>query len=100
MSKSFSKAFYNSKQWQQCRTAYISSVYGLCAMCDNEPGLIVHHKIALNSQNINNPDITLNFDNLTLLCLKHHNEIHGKQIEKRYMFDKNGDVIPINNNIE
>lgn len=95
MSKPFAKKFYASKQWEQCRTAYISSVYGLCARCDNEPGLILHHKIALKPSNINNPDITLNFDNLELLCLIHHNAINGKQIELRYIFDSNGNVIPI-----
>jgi len=95
MAQSFAKAFYNSKAWEQCRAAYISSVYGLCARCDNEPGLILHHLITLKPSNINNPDITLNFDNLTYLCLKHHNEAHGKQVELRYMFDSNGNVIPI-----
>lgn len=99
MSKQFAKAFYNSKAWEQCRAAYISSVYGLCAMCDNEPGLILHHKIVITPSNINNPDITLNFNNLELLCLIHHNETHGKQVELRYMFDSNGNVIPIENSI-
>lgn len=95
MSQSFAKKFYRSLAWRQCRTAYIASIYGLCAKCDNEPGLILHHKIALNSQNINNPDITLNFDNLEFLCLTHHNAINGKQAEQRYFFDSNGNVIPV-----
>jgi len=99
VSKQFAKKFYRSLAWQQCRTAYISSVYGLCAMCDNEPGLILHHKIALTPANINNPDITLNFGNLEYLCLIHHNEAHGKQIELRYMFDSKGNVIPIDNSM-
>ena len=95
MAQSFAKAFYNSKSWEQCRNAYIVSVYGLCEQC-NKPGFICHHKTKLTPSNINCPDITLNFDNLTYLCLTCHNEAHGKvRIERRYMFDSSGNVIPI-----
>lgn len=100
MAQEFSRKFYNSLAWRQCRTAYIASVYGLCKECDNEPGLILHHKIAITPSNIHDPNITLNFDNLEFLCLIHHNAIHGKQIEQRYYFDSKGNIIPIDNSYE
>ena len=104
MSKSFAKAFYNSKLWEQCRTAYIVSVYGMCERCD-KPGYIVHHKIKLMPSNINDPNITLNFDSLEYLCLTCHNEDelneHGNKvhIKQRYFFDSDGNVIPIDNSM-
>ena len=105
MSKSFSKAFYNSKAWEQCRAAYIASVYGLCETCLSKGiikyGHIAHHKEKLTPANINNPDITLNHSKLRYDCLECHNadelgEHSGKvKVELRYIFDSNGNVIPI-----
>jgi 5-methylcytosine-specific restriction protein A len=79
VAKPFAKKFYKSKMWHECREAYIQSVFGLCERrgC-GEVGDIVHHKIKLTADNINDPKITLNFDNLELLCLKHHNQEHFK----------------------
>ena len=39
-------------------------------------GFIVHHKEHLNANNIYNPAVTINFDNLELLCLNCHNSEH------------------------
>ena len=39
-------------------------------------GRIVHHKVHLNSKNIFNPNITISFDNLELLCQDCHNKEH------------------------
>ena len=38
--------------------------------------MIVHHLIELDPVNINNPEITLNFNNLELLCRDCHAEVH------------------------
>lgn len=59
--------FYNSKAWRECRDAYFASQYGLCERCGS-PGLIVHHKIVLTLVNISDPNVTLNWENLELLC--------------------------------
>ena len=56
-------------------------------------GEIVHHKIELTPENIHNPDITLNFDNLQLLCRDCHAAVHKP--EKRFKVDELGRVIPI-----
>ena len=95
--KDFAKMFYKSKAWRQCRDSYIKSVGGLCQECLRagliEPGLIVHHKIELTPENISDPSIALNHDNLMYLCQRHHNEIHGGAKEfKRYAVDPTGRV--------
>lgn len=55
------------------------------------PGTVVHHKIFLSPDNIGNPDITLGWGNLMLLCADHHAEAHRQ--ERRYAVDADGHVI-------
>ena len=96
MAKEFAVKFYNSKAWKQCRKSYISKVFGQCERCQ-EPGYILHHKIELTPDNINDPDITLNHDNLQYLCLDCHNRIHGIDVEvirDGLMFNSRGEVVP------
>lgn len=80
MAKEFAKSFYKSKAWIECRDGYIKSVYGLCERCE-KPGYIVHHKITLTPQNINDPNTTLNWNNLEYLCQNCHNKEHHKNKE-------------------
>lgn len=75
--KPWAKKFYKSKAWLNCRAAYIKKVFGLCERC-GQPGKIVHHKIYLNQENINKPEITLDFSNLEYLCQNCHNAEHPK----------------------
>lgn len=56
------------------------------------PGEIVHHKVHLTPENINNPEVALSFRNLQLVCRQCHAEIHGKK-KKRYKVDEFGRVI-------
>ena len=100
MAKSFSRQFYNSKAWKQCRKSYISKVYGLCEHClENDkhtPGYILDHIIELNPININDPEITLNHKNLQYLCLSCHNtKTFAKYgvIREGLQFDSSGDLI-------
>lgn len=96
--KPWAKAFYNSKEWVQCRGAYIASKQGLCERCLAQgrisAGEIVHHKQWLTEESINDPSVTLNFDNLELLCWDCHNKEHGKQlpISEEITFDEHGNV--------
>lgn len=94
--KEFAQEFYNSKAWKDCRKAYRKKVGGLCERCLRdgiaEAGVIVHHKIELTPENIGRPDISLNHDNLELLCRKHHAEAHGAR-QRRYRLDELGRVI-------
>jgi 5-methylcytosine-specific restriction enzyme A len=94
--KPWAKSFYKGKAWRQCRDAFFISRHGLCERCSG-PGKIVHHKIYLTPDNINDPSISLNFDNLELLCQDCHNkEHHGRKATRDdVMFDSDGDLIQV-----
>ena len=93
MAKEFAKAFYKSKAWLECRAAYIQSVFGLCEKCQR-PGWIVHHKETLTPANINDPNVTLNWDRLEYLCIDCHNGEHGGgSTVDGLMFDERGDLV-------
>lgn len=98
MAREFAKQFYSSEAWNQCRTGYKKSVGGLCERCLEKglyvPGEIVHHKIHITPQNIQNSDIVLNWGNLELLCRECHAEMHGKK-RKRYKVDEIGRVTAV-----
>lgn len=94
--KDFARAFYKSKEWEKCRAGYIKYVGGLCERClsrgDIVPGVIVHHKCYLDPVNIKDPNVTLCYDNLELLCQDCHNKEHILKREQRYTIDSNGKV--------
>lgn len=91
----FAKRFYKSRAWQHCRDAYTKSKGGLCEECLKkglyEPGEIVHHRIHITPDNINHPEITMDFNNLELLCRNCHGDRHRNRI-KRYAVDELGRV--------
>lgn len=101
MARDFSKRFYNSKAWQLCRKSYIAYRItidgGICEHCKTELGYIVDHKEELSPENINDPEITLNHENLQYLCLSCHNiktfgNSEGALVEG-LMFDESGDLV-------
>lgn len=95
MARDFSRAFYNSAVWKKCRDGYKQSKFGLCERC-GMPGDHVHHKIYLTPENINNPDITLNWEHLELLCESCHSKEHMSKygpLRDDVMFDESGDLI-------
>ena len=97
MAKDYAKRFYKSKAWQKCRESYITKKHGLCERCE-QPGKIVHHKIYITPDNINDPDITLNHFNLELLCQDCHNrEHHERNSPTRFdtKFDDEGNLIKL-----
>ena len=97
MAKDFSRAFYNSKQWRDCRASYIKKVHGICERC-GEPGLILHHKIELTAENINDAFISLSHDNLEYLCIDCHNKEHftsGDMIRDGLYFDEEGQLVEV-----
>lgn len=105
MSKEFAKGFYNSKRWDKTRRAYImhriSVDGGLCEICHNRSGFIVHHKTHLNPDNIETPEVSIGMDNLQYVCKACHDAIHDTEYrhrekkQSRTMFDSNGDVCPL-----
>lgn len=89
------RAFYHSKEWLRCRESYIASVGGLCERCEAKgiirPGKIVHHKEYITAQNVTDPVVLLNPNNLEFLCMDCHNTEHFKN-DKRYVIDECGRV--------
>lgn len=94
--KDFARDFYFSPAWKKTREAYKKSVGGLCEICWSKgivsAGEIVHHKIQISPDNINDPDITLNWNNLQCVCRDCHAQIHIAK-EKRYTLDEFGRVV-------
>ena len=94
--RDFAKGFYNSPAWKQTRRAYAKSVGGLCEPCLKQglfnAGVIVHHKVILTPDNIGNPDATLNWNNLELVCRDCHAKYHDRR-QRRYKLDDLGRVI-------
>ena len=96
--KEFAKQFYLSKTWRELRDKYFNSQFGLCERC-GRPALIIHHKIYLTADNIGNPDVSLNWNNLECLCLDCHNKEHGyftkHMADRTYIFDGDGNIINV-----
>lgn len=100
--KEFASGLYHSTEWESCRAAYLKRVGGLCERCLAKglisPAKIVHHKIYLTPDNINNPRITLDFNNLEALCKSCHDEEHdhcGRKNKKRYFINEFGQVVGV-----
>lgn len=99
--RSVDRSFYESSEWRKCAKAYLVTVNNLCERCLSkglyEPAKIVHHKIHLNENNINDAEITFNFSNLEALCLECHNQEHYKyRTKKRYKFSADGTMEILN----
>jgi 5-methylcytosine-specific restriction protein A len=92
--KDWAKSFYKSKAWRDCRDAYFISKHGLCERC-GRPGKIVHHKKYLTPENINDPYITLSFENLELMCQDCHNREHmsGDVTAEGLCFNEHGELV-------
>ena len=91
----FADAFYTSYAWRQCAAAYRESRGYLCERCLAR-GIVttaveVHHIKHLTRANIHDPDITLNWDNLQLLCDDCHAEQHPEHNKpRRWTVDASG----------
>ena len=90
------KSFYKSKEWRKCRDGFMSSKNYVCERC-NDVASICHHKIYINALNVDDPNITLNWDNLEALCQTCHNQEHfkTKSTDEGLRFDKEGNIIKI-----
>lgn len=101
MAKTWAKGFYNSKKWKDCRSSYISIRQsidgGMCEMCHQNVGHIIHHKETLTPENITNPEISLNHKMLMFVCHDCHNKIDhftdGEPNQNKYIFDELGNLI-------
>lgn len=103
MAKDFAKQFYNSSSWKKCRRTYIEYRIqqdgGMCEICGQNLGYIVHHKINLSPENISNPDISLNQDYLMYVCKACHDlfegHAHGNAAKPLCAFDEDGQPVSL-----
>lgn len=104
MAKEWAKRFYNSDKWQRCRDSYIAERRlvdgGMCEVCHENLGYIVHHKKHLTQSNISNPDIALNHNNLSYECKDCHDKHEGHGIKRKktgllVRFDSDGQPVPL-----
>ena len=103
MAQPWAIGFYRSKQWRNCRDGYIRERQridgGMCEVCRENLGYIVHHKITLTPENIIDPDVSLSWAHLSYECKRCHDQHEGHGIgvsaEVVCEFDANGDPIAI-----
>lgn len=95
--KEFAKRFYKSKKWQKCRKAYIDKRVmldgGMCEVCQEMPGMELHHVHPLSLDNINDPNITIASENLLWLCKDCHFKAHKELIMKSFEYAKKERVL-------
>jgi 5-methylcytosine-specific restriction endonuclease McrA len=84
--------FYKSTEWQLARQIKIQNVNGKCERC-GAIGEEVHHIIKLTINNVNDTSISLDQENLELLCRKCHNAEHNRFTKSQH-FDEEGNLIP------
>lgn len=81
VAKEYAKKFYNSAAWRKCRETYIKIRIdrdgGICEECHGEQGYIVHHRIRITKQNIDDANIVLNHNNLMYVCKSCHDRYEG-----------------------
>lgn len=80
--------FYKSKEWQKFRNVFINDMMDTitgnvyCSHCHkailNKNDIIVHHKIELTEENVNDFNISLNPDNVEIVCFNCHNMEHRR----------------------
>ena len=84
----WARKFYKSAAWHKCREAYIRKRVGIdggiCEECKDNLGYIVHHKTALTELTINDPEISLNEENLEFVCKPCHDEFDGHGIRRAH----------------
>ena len=96
MAQDYAKGFYHSKAWRNTQAAYMTSQCYVCERCGGV-ARVVHHKRYITPQNISDPYVTLDWNNLEALCMDCHNAEHngGTICAKGLKFDKDGNVIKI-----
>lgn len=95
------KEFYQSMMWRRCRRDYIDKRIridgGLCEVCRQRPGKVVHHIEWLDDVKCNLPEIAINPKNLRYECQDCHNAETDPREERvigRVSYAEDGSVSP------
>lgn len=98
MARDFAIQFYSSKEWEKVRNFVMMRDRFCCQKC-GQPAQEVHHIIHLSPENIMDPRITLNSENLVALCRDCHFRQHELDSGKRndcadgFHFDESGQLV-------
>lgn len=87
--------FYKSDAWKIARQIKIMKTNGLCERCGGI-GVEVHHIQRLNVDNVKDASVSINPENLELLCRECHNEEH-KRFSRKNQFDEDGNLLKTQN---
>ena len=86
--------FYRSDAWKIARAIKIANACGVCEEC-GAIGTEVHHIVHLTPENVTDPSVATNQENLKLLCNNCHSHAHHRfGGRKEYYFDDEGNLIP------
>lgn len=93
--QSWAEAFYKSQAWKSIREIAMQRDAYLCVDCAKTGRIIpaeeVHHIVPLTPENVTDPNITLNLENLVSVCRECHKKRHGAR-QRRYTVDELGRV--------
>ncbi|MFT9056937.1 MAG: HNH endonuclease signature motif containing protein [Ethanoligenens sp.] len=94
IARPFAEYFYKSKRWRKCRDGFMQSRHFICERC-GQRATVAHHKVHIIPDNINDPGITLSWDNLQALCADCHAKVHGNGtgVPDGYAFDAEGNMV-------
>lgn len=108
MAREFAKPLYHSARWlhlqklamERTETTTGSVPPGMCERCYEhgllKPAKVVHHITHVSPENVGDPSVTLNLDNLMRLCQECHAAVHSSNPDQgppRCGFDENGNVV-------
>lgn len=97
MAQDFAKSFYNSAKWRKLRETILNRDLRICQKCKLAPAEHVHHITPITPLNIDNPEVTLNPNNLISLCKNCHDFVHQvfakKSAEEESIFDEEGNFV-------
>ena len=97
MAKAWAIAFYHSGAWKVARGIALKRDHFTCCRCGFRAEE-VHHIIELTPENISDPNVTLNPENLESLCHNcHTKETMGYEgdVVQGFIFDSDGYMVPL-----
>jgi 5-methylcytosine-specific restriction enzyme A len=84
------KKFYNSKEWKQLRNSILIEQNFECQKCKelgyvklNDPDKHKTFDVDHIKEISEFPDLALEPSNMRVLCIRHHNEKHGRIFERK-----------------
>lgn len=111
MAREFARGLYKSKRWERLRALCMARPVPLsdgrvcppmmCERCFERTGRLVpaeicHHKTFVTPENVGDPSVTLNADNIMRVCRDCHARIHyPNDCRPRMAFDEHGRAIEL-----